>query len=258
LGQGILGVCKVKEMSFWEHLEELRKIVMRIVWIFVIAFAFTCIYVDDITEILLRPLRMALIINNSGTIVYHSIFEKAWVQVDVSLMWAIIISSPLWFYQIWKFIRPALHPHEVRAIRPFMILGWFLFLAGMAAGFFVMPYAINFLAKLGVGGVTANINLRDYVTNISYILLFLGLIFQFPNVLMILGFMGIVTKYTLRSFRRYVYVGLSLFAAIFSPPDVISMLSIWIPLCFLYEIGVLAVTFIVHPYLHYVHMKEKK
>jgi sec-independent protein translocase protein TatC len=74
---------------------------------------------------------------------------------------------------------------------------------------------------------------------------------------MILGFMGIVTKQTLRKFRRYVYVGLAVFAAIFSPPDVISMLSIWLPLCFLYEIGVMAVAYIVHPYLYYVHMKKK-
>jgi sec-independent protein translocase protein TatC len=119
-----------------------------------------------------------------------------------------------------------------------------------------MPFAISFLSKLGVEGVTANINLRDYVTNVSYILLFLGVIFQFPNILMILGFMGIVTKQSLNKFRRYVYVGLSIFAAIFSPPDVISMLSVWIPLCILYEIGVAAVALIVHPYLRYVHMKE--
>lgn len=243
-------------MSFWEHLEELRGMVMRIVWIFAITFVITCVYVDDITEILLRPLREALKLNNSGVIVYHSIFEKAWVQVDVSILWAIIFSSPLWFYQVWRFIRPGLHSHEVRAVRPFMVLGWFLFIGGMASGYFVMPYAINFLAKLGVNGVTANINLRDYVSNVSYILLFLGAIFQFPNILMILGFMGIVTKYTLRKFRRYVYVGLSIFAAIFSPPDVISMLSVWIPLCLLYEIGVASVAFIVHPYLKYIHMKD--
>lgn len=247
----------MKELSFWEHLEELRKMVMRIVWVMVIAFTLTCIYVDDITELLLIPLRKALHDNHAGVIVYHSIFEKAWVQVDVSIMWAIIFSSPFWFYEIWKFIRPGLYDHEVRAVKPFLILGWFLFLGGMATGYAVLPYAIMFLAKLGVSGVTANINLRDYVTNVSYILLFLGVIFQFPNILMIMGFMGIVTKQTLNKFRRYVYVGLSIFAAIFSPPDVISMLSVWIPLCVLYEIGVLAVTLVVHPYLHYVHMKEK-
>lgn len=248
----------LKEMSFWEHVEELRKMIMKIVWILVISFLVTTYYVDQITEILLKPLRESLQISGGGTIVYHSIFEKAWVQVDVSIMWAIIFSSPFWFYQVWRFIRPGLFDHEARAVKPFMILGWLLFIGGMTAGYFALPYVITFLAKLGVEGVTANINLRDYVTNVSYVLLFLGAIFQFPNILLILGFMGIVTKQLLRKFRRYIYVGMAVFAAIFSPPDVISMLSIWIPLCILYEIGVLAVAWIVHPYLYYIHMKKPK
>ena len=111
---------------------------------------------------------------------------------------------------------------------------------------------------MGVTDVQANINLRDYITTSSQILLFLGLIFQFPNLLLILGFMGLVTKQMLRKFRRFVYVGLSLVAAIFSPPDVISMLSVWVPLCLLYEVGVLAVALVVHPYLFRVHMKDVK
>ena len=248
----------MKEMSFWDHLEELRTMVMRMVWILLGTFVFTSIYVDDLTEILLKPLRVSLNTTKSGVIVYHSVFEKAWVQVDVSILWAIILSSPLWFYQIWRFVKPGLYPHEIRAVKPFMFLAWILFGAGMATGYLIMPYAFSFLATMGVQGIQANINLRDYVSNISYILLFLGLIFQFPNILLILGFMGIVTKQLLRKIRRYVYVGLSLFAAFFSPPDAISLLSIWIPLCILYEIGTLGVAFIVHPYLYYVHMKEKK
>ncbi len=248
----------MKEMSFWDHVEELRSVLMRIVWIFIVTFLVTCAYVDEITEFLLIPLRKAITLNGGGSIVYHSIFEKAWVQVDVSLMWAIILSSPLWFYQVWKFVRPALHEHEARAVRPFMFLGWLLFIGGMVCGYLILPFIINFLAKLGVAEVSANINLRDYVTTVSYMLLFLGAIFQFPNVIMILGFMGIVTKHTLRSFRRFVYVGLAVFAAVFSPPDAVSMLSIWLPLCLLYEFGILCVTFIVHPYLKYIHMGKNE
>jgi sec-independent protein translocase protein TatC len=246
-------------MSFWEHLEEFRKVVIRIVIILIVTFIATSVYVDQITEWLLVPLRATLHDSNAGVIVYHSIFEKAWVQVDVSIWWAIMISAPLWFYQIWRFIKPGLHPHEIRTVRPFMILGFLLFLTGMAFGYYVaFPFVFSLLSKLGVGNVEANINLRDYISSTSKILLFLGFIFQFPNVLMILGFMGIVTKQLLRKFRRYVYVGLSLVAAIFSPPDIISMLTVWVPLCILYEVGVLAVAWVVHPYLFRVHMKENK
>ncbi|RPJ77815.1 MAG: twin-arginine translocase subunit TatC, partial [Alphaproteobacteria bacterium] len=176
-----------------------------------------------------------------------------------SIWWAIMISSPLWFYQVWRFIKPGLHPHEVRAVKPFMILGLLLFIGGMCFGYYVaFPFVFNFLSMMGVGNVEANINLRDYVTTSSQILLFLGVIFQFPNLLLILGFMGLVTKQLLRKFRRYVYVSLSIVAAVLSPPDVISMLSVWIPLIVLYEVGVLAVAWIVHPYLYRVHMKDNK
>lgn len=232
---------------------------MRIVAILGVSFLLTTYFVDDITEFLLKPLRAALVDTKSGVIVYHSVFEKAWVQVDVAIWWAIMLSSPLWFYQVWKFIRPGLHPHEIRAVKPFMIVGAFLFLAGMAFGYYVaFPWGFKFLAMMGAQDVEANINLRDYISTASQILLFLGLIFQFPNIMLILGFMGLVTKQLLRKFRRYVYVSLAVVAAILSPPDVISMLSVWIPLCVLYEIGVLAVAWIVHPYLYKVHMGEKK
>lgn len=250
---------ELKEMSFWEHLEDLRKTVIRIVIILIAAFVLTSFFVDTITEWLLTPLRASLDTTKAGVIVYHSIFEKAWVQVDVAIWWAIMISSPLWFYQIWRFIKPGLLPHELRAVKPFMFTGFVLFVSGMCFGYFVaFPFVFNFLSMMGVGNVEANINLRDYISSSSQILLFLGVIFQFPNLLLILGFMGLVTKQMLRKFRRYVYVILSVVAAIFSPPDVISMISVWIPLVVLYEVGVLAVAWIVHPYLYHIHMKDNK
>jgi sec-independent protein translocase protein TatC len=247
-------------MSFWEHVDELRKMAMRILVILVISFLFTTYFVDDITEFLLHPLREALLVTHAGQVVYHGIFEKTLVQFDVSIWWSIMFSSPFWFYEVWKFIRPGLHTYEVKVVKPFMIFGWFLFLAGMAFGYYVaFPTAFKFLTMYGVQEVTANINLRDYISTSSQILLFLGIIFQFPNILLILGFMGLVTKQLLRKFRRYVYVGLSIAAAIFSPPDIMSMIAVWVPLCVLYEVGIILVAWIVHPYLHKIHMpKDQK
>ncbi len=238
-------------MSFWEHIEELRKTLMRVAVIVLVAFTLTCYFVDDITEFLLRPLKEAFLLQNgAGTIVYHSVFEKAMVQLDVSIFWAIFFSAPFWFYEVWKFIKPGLFANEVKAIRPFMIFGLFLFVLGVVSGFYMLPYVFKFLMTLGVQGVTANINLREYISGVSKVLLLLGVIFQVPNVLLILGFMGIVTKQFLRTIRRYVYVGLAVFAAIFSPPDVFSMMAVWLPLCILYEVGVLLVAWIVHPWLY--------
>jgi sec-independent protein translocase protein TatC len=244
-------------MSFWEHVEELRKMVMRVLVILVISFLCTTYFADDITEFLLKPLRETLILTKTGGIVYHSIFEKTLVQLDVSIWWSIMFSSPFWFYQVWRFIRPGLHAYEIKAVKPFMIFGWMLFVAGMCCGYyFAFPVAFKFLSLYGVTNVEANISLRDYISTASQILLFLGIIFQFPNILLILGFMGLVTKQLLRKFRRYVYVGLSIFAAIFSPADVMSMLAVWIPLCLLYEVGIVLVAWIVHPYLKKVHIPK--
>ncbi len=243
-------------MSFWDHVEDLRKMFMRIVIILVAAFCTTTYFADDITEFLLAPLRATLIDTKAGVIVYHSVFEKTLVQFDVSIWWAIMFSSPLWFYQVWTFIRPGLHIHEVRAVKPFMVFGWLLFIAGMGFGYYIVfPFAFKFLSMYGVTDVEANISLRDYISMASQILLFLGILFQFPNILLILGFMGLVTKQLLRKFRRYVYVGLAVLAAIFSPADVMSMIAVWIPLCILYEVGIVLVAWIVHPYLQKVHIK---
>lgn len=241
----------MKEMSFWEHIEELRKTLMRIALIVLVAFLITVTFVDQITEFLLIPLRETFRLSGAqGEIVFHSVFEKAMVQLDVSIFWAIFFSAPFWFYQVWKFIRPGLFENEIRAIRPFMIFGLVLFAAGVVCGYLSLPYVFKFLMGIGVQGVVANINLREYISTVSKVLLLLGLIFQVPNVILILGFMGIVTKQFLRAIRRYVYVGLAVFAAIFSPPDVFSMTAVWIPLCLLYEVGVLLVAWVVHPWLY--------
>lgn len=238
-------------MSFWDHIEELRKTLMRVALIVVVFLLITLTFVDQITEFLLAPLRETFQMSGShGEIVYHSIFEKAMVQLDVSIFWAIFFSAPFWFYEVWKFIRPGLYSNEVKTIKPFMLLGLFLFISGVICGYLALPYVFKFLMGVGVQGVTANINLRDYISTVSKVLLLLGAIFQVPNVILILGFMGIVTKQFLRSIRRYVYVGLAVFAAIFSPPDVFSMTAVWIPLCILYEVGVLLVAWVVHPWLY--------
>lgn len=241
----------MKEMSFWDHVEELRKTLMRIALIVVISLMITLSFVDQITELLLAPLRETFKLSAAhGEIVYHSIFEKAMVQLDVSIFWAIFLSAPFWFYEIWKFIRPGLYSNEIKAVKPFMIFGLVLFILGVVCGYYALPYVFKFLMGVGVQGVTANINLREYVSTVSKVLLLLGAIFQVPNILLILGLMGIVTKQFLRTIRRYVYVGLAVFAAIFSPPDVFSMTAVWIPLCILYEVGVLLVAWVVHPWLY--------
>ena len=240
----------MKEMSFVDHLDELRTSIINVLIILSVGFFVTYYFSQEIIEFLLTPLRVVLALNK-GTIVYLGLFDQVVSQLQLSGWADVILTSPLWFYQIWKFIKPGLYSHEVKAVKPFLILGFIMFCGGVLFGYYVFfPFLFNVLiGYYGISNVTATISLKEYIITAVQFLFFLGIIFQVPNVILILGLMGIVTKQSLRSLRRYVYVGLSVFAAVFSPPDILSMMLVWIPLIVLYEIGIIAVAWIVHPYL---------
>lgn len=238
----------MKEMSFTDHLEELRVRVIRIVFILFGAFILCYGMGDQIAEILLAPLRDSL--GTSGKIVFLGLLDKVLAQFQVAFWSSVIFSSPLWFYQVWKFVKPALYQKEVKVIRPFLLLGFVLFVLGVSFGYFlVFPFTFSTIMGFGVQNIEATLSLRDYLILASKVLVFLGFLFQLPNVLLILGFMEIVTKQSLAKMRRYVYVGFAVLSAILTPPDVITMMALWVPLAALYEIGILLVAMIVHPYL---------
>jgi len=240
----------LKEMSLTDHLEELRKTLIRILAILAVAFVFCYGFGDVISEFLLSPLRAVLKDSSSGEIVYLGLLDKVVSQLQVAFWSSIIFSSPLWFYQLWLFIRPALYERELKVTRPFVFVGFILFCLGIAFGYMIVfPLTFETLMSWGVQNVKATINLKDYLVLSSKVLVFLGIVFQLPNVLLILGFMGLVTKYSLRNMRRYVYVGFSVFAAMLTPPDPYTMLGLWLPLILLFEIGIIAVALIVHPFL---------
>jgi sec-independent protein translocase protein TatC len=244
----------MKEMTFTEHLEELRKTLIRVVMILGVSFMLCYGYGEYIAEFLLRPLRNVLEATSSGSIVYLGLLDKVMSQLQVAFWTSLIVSSPLWFIEVWRFIKPGLYSYEVKAVKPFLFIGFIFFCLGIAFGYFlVFPLTFETLMSFGVENVKATISLKDYLILASKVLVFLGLVFQLPNILLILGFMGIVTKYSLRSMRRYVYVGFAVVSAFLTPPDPYTLLALWFPLIMLYEVGILIVALIVHPYLAKQH-----
>jgi len=240
----------MKEMSLTEHLEELRKTVIRVVIILAVSFFIAYSFGDMISEFLLAPLRGALSKDSKDQIVYLGLLDKVLSQLQVSFWSSILLSSPIWFYEVWRFVKPGLYEHETKAVKPFIFVGFLLFVLGVLFGYFVVfPLTFETLLSFGVGNVNASISLKEYLILSSKVLVFLGVVFQLPNVLLILGFMGIVTKYSLREKRRYVYLGFAVLSAMITPPDVITMMGLWLPLAALFEVGILAVALIVHPYL---------
>ena len=189
-----------------EHLEELRTRIIRILIILVISFGVCYFFATDIQEILLAPLRVAL--GGHGRIVFTGLLDKVIAELTMAFWSCVLLASPFWFREIWLFVRPGLYDHEAKAVAPFLFLGFLLFIAGVCFGYYVIfPFTFKTLINAGVKDVEAMLNLQDYLMLSAKVLVFLGLMFQLPNVVMILGFMGIVTKYTLREIRRYVILG---------------------------------------------------
>lgn len=243
-------------MAFMDHLEELRTRLIRTLIILVVSFALCYNFSADISEFLLAPLREAL--GTEGRIIFTGLFDKVVAELQIALWSSVFFASPLWFREAWLFIKPGLYETEVRAIRPFIIVGFLLFLCGVAFGYYVLfPFTFKTIMSMGVQNVEAMLSLQDYLLLASKILVFLGILFQLPNVMLIMGFMGLVTKYSLRSWRRYMAVIFAVAAAIITPTtDILSMMSVWVPMMVLYEIGILGVAWIVHPYLKKKYMGE--
>ena len=246
----------MKEMSFIDHLEELRTRLIRILIILFVSFGICYYFSTEIQEILLAPLRQA--IGTNGKVIFTGLLDKVLAELQIAFWSCVFLASPLWFREIWLFIRPGLYENEVKAVRPFIFVGFLLFLVGISFGYFVIfPFTFKTLISAGVTNVEAMLNLQDYLVLASKVLIFLGLLFQLPNVIVILGFMGLVTKYSLRNMRRYLAVAFAVAAAVITPtPDILSMMCVWIPMMILYEIGIIAVAVIVHPYLKRKYLPE--
>lgn len=227
---------------------------IRILIILVVSFGCCYYFSNDIQEFLLAPLRQA--IGSTGKVIFTGLLDKVLAELQIAFWSCVFFASPFWFREAWLFIKPGLYEAEVKAIRPFIFVGFLLFLGGVSFGYFVIfPFTFKTLLASGVQNVEAMLNLQDYLLLSSKILVFLGLLFQLPNVILILGFMGLVTKYSLRNMRRYLAVAFAVVAAVITPtPDILSMMCVWIPMMVLYEIGIMAVALIVHPYLKRKHM----
>jgi sec-independent protein translocase protein TatC len=225
-----------------DHLIELRRRLLWCVATLAVAF-FVCLYfARPIFAILVQPLLAA----GQGKLIYTDIFEAFFVEVKVAFFAALMISFPVLATQIWRFVAPGMYLKEKKAFLPFLLMTPFFFAVGASFAYFLaMPWALHFLLSFqgDVGGVTQEAlpAVGNYLSFTMRFLFGFGVAFLLPVLLMVLERAGIVTREQLAKSRRYAVVGAAGVSAVLTPPDVVSMLLLLVPLYALYEFAILAI-----------------
>jgi len=229
-----------KRMTFLEHLGELRQRLLVCIVALGIGFVISYVFSDKIFNILLAPLKPAL--PPGSTLIFIGVTEAFMTYVKVAFLSAVILSSPIWIYEIWLFVAPGLYKSEKKYVLPMVISSAFLFAAGALFGYFVVfPYAFQFLVK---GYATEAIRplptMSEYFSLAWMLLLGFGLCFEMPVIIVLLARIGIVSASTLSKYRRYAILAIAVVAAAITPtPDAFTMLILMAPLLVLYEVSVL-------------------
>ncbi len=224
------------EMSFLDHLEELRwRLIYAIIGIVVGSIA-AWIFIEPLVElVLLKPAR------DSGAILQNlRPFGQLFLFVQVSIVVGIVITLPNLFYQLWRFISPALKKNEKKYISAIVILSTLCFLAGIAFAYFVMlPLALKFATEFGTEAIKNEFAINEYMSIIISVMLAAGFVFELPMVSFFLTKLGILTPAFMKKYRRHAIVAILVLAAFLTPgADPISQIILAVPLVLLYEISI--------------------
>ena len=229
-----------KQMSFFEHLEELRQRLLRSILGLLIATGICFYFSDHIYGWLAKPLTDTLrSLNLPDKLVYTNPIDPFNLYIKLSIVAGLFLASPYILYQIWLFVAPGLYRHEKRYVWPFVTLTSALFVSGgLFAYKLALPPALKFLVEFGQR-FTPFITIDQYWKLITTILVGVGLVFELPVVILLLSIFGIVTpKFLLKNIRYAVLVTAIIAAAIAPTPDLATVFILWIPMVALYILSI--------------------
>ena len=234
------------EDSFMSHLIELRDRMIRALLSILIVFLCLFPWAKELYSLLAQPLLATL--PKGGQMIATDVVGVFLVPMKVALMVAFLVALPYVLYQVWAFVAPGLYAHEKRLALPLVAASAFLFFVGMAFAYFlVFPTVFGFMARIAPDGVAWMTDIEKYLAFVMSTFIAFGVTFEVPVVVVVLVRMGVVEIKTLKEWRPYVIVGAFVIGAIFTPPDVIAQLLLAIPLCLLYELGILLARFVSKP-----------
>ncbi|MBN1821858.1 MAG: twin-arginine translocase subunit TatC [Prolixibacteraceae bacterium] len=249
------------EMSFLEHLEELRWHIIRSV-LAVVVFAVVAFILKDFifNSVILKPkspdfwtnrmfVKLGDLIGsesikiNQGhlNLIAIKMADQFMIHITVSIIAGLIIASPFVINEFWRFIRPALYEKEKKYANGAVFYTSVLFLTGVLFGYYlIVPLSIHFLGSYSISDEVINqINTRSYISTLTSISFASGVVFLLPVFSYFLSKVGILTPQFMKTYRRHAYVVMLLLSAIITPPDIFSQIMVCLPLIFLYEIGIL-------------------
>lgn len=222
-----------KDMGFLDHLEELRGRIIKSLFSIIVFSIVAYVFSERLLEFITGPI---------PEVYFMAPTEAFSTRIKISLIAGIIISVPVIFYHVWRFIAPGLFQKEIKMLLPFVLASTIFFLIGAVFCFFlVLPLSIKFLLGFGTEKLKPMIQIKDYVSFVSYLILAFGAVFELPVVSYFLGKIGMITANTLRKGRRYAIAAILVLAAVITPPDVFSQMMLAGPLYFLYEVSIIVV-----------------
>lgn len=234
-------------MTFWDHLDVLRGTLIRIVVaVLLVSVAIFCMKSWVFDGLIFAPTRPDFFVYKwlkadvNIQLVNLDISAQFFTHIKVSLMLGLVAAFPYIVYELWKFIAPALYQNEKSAVKKAFGFASLLFYIGVAVGYiFVFPVTLQFFQGYSISdSLTNNFSLQSYISMLTSMVLLFGIVFEFPSVLAVLSKMGLVTRSSLRKYRRHALVGILVVAAIITPADPVSMLIAAAPLYLLYELSV--------------------
>ncbi|MFP4447800.1 MAG: twin-arginine translocase subunit TatC [Bacteroidota bacterium] len=251
---------KQQELTFLEHLEQLRWHILRaILAIMVVAIVVFIMRNFIFNQVILAPKNPEFFTNNllcrlgeklnSSSICINSepieiinirMSGQLTIHIVISIVLGLIFAFPYVFWEFWNFIKPALYDNEIKHSRGAVFFSSLLFIIGVVFGYFIIvPLSIHFLGTYHVSDQVVNqINLKSYIGTIASVVLAAGAIFELPILIYFLSKAGLVTPSFLKKYRKHSIVLILMLAATITPPDIFSLIMVTLPLVILYEVGI--------------------
>ncbi|TDQ59589.1 Sec-independent protein translocase TatC [Mesocricetibacter intestinalis] len=224
------------------HLIELRNRLLRCVVFVLIAFCALVYFSNDIYHLVATPLLEAM--PQGATMIATNVAAPFFAPIKLTAIAAVFLSVPYILYQIWAFVAPALYQHEKRLIYPLLFSSTLLFYIGVAFAYYVVfPLAFGFLTKTAPTGVSIATDISSYLDFVLTLFLAFGVCFEVPVAIILLCWSGITSPQDLKAKRPYIIVAAFVIGMLLTPPDVFSQTLLAVPMCLLFELGVICAKF---------------